>query len=368
MKKILILGTGNAQEDIIRYCKDEGFEVYACSYTSGDNAEKYADHFSLINITAIDEIIKYVVDNKIDLVYSVGSDLAMPSVAAVSERLDMPHFVSLNAAHICNNKNLLREHLGKEFKGNLDYTVLSKVPEEIALEFPVVMKPVDSQGQRGVIKLNNMDELKRNFEHSLSFSQNKKVIIEEFVEGDEVSVNIFLENGEIKFALVSDREVWDGYPGGIIHKHILPSKYQGRQKKDILDLVDRVIKKIKINDGPVYFQIKMKNGTEPRLLEVTPRLDGCHMWRVIKEYTGVDLLATSVKMLLGEKMKVNFDKPILSNASLEFMCAEPGTEFMKERYNIEGARFIKYYYQDHQKVKRMNGYMEKCGYIIRGCE
>ena len=109
MKKILILGTGNAQEDIIRYCKDEGFEVYACSYTSGDNAEKYADHFSLINITAIDEIIKYVVDNKIDLVYSVGSDLAMPSVAAVSERLDMPHFVSLNAAHICNNKNLLRE-------------------------------------------------------------------------------------------------------------------------------------------------------------------------------------------------------------------------------------------------------------------
>jgi carbamoylphosphate synthase large subunit len=367
MKKILILGTGNAQEDIIRYCKNDNFEIHACSYTSGDNAEKYVDYFSLINITDTEAICKYVYQNQIDFIYSVGSDIAMPSVSYVAERCGLPYFVSYETAHICNNKHLLRQYLGKQFTGNLSYMVLTDILNKIDVPFPAVMKPVDSQGQRGVIKVTDKRELDKNFSHSLSFSKSKKVILEEYVEGDEVSVNAFVLDREIKFALISDREVWKDYPGGIIRRHVLPSKYSGSKAEiAIKDLVERVICKLDIQNGPVYFQIKMKNNMEPKLLEVTPRLDGCHMWRLIREYTGVDLLACSVKLLESKPVELEYEKPLLKNATLEFMCAPPGTEFDSSQYSTNEARFIKYYYEDGQTVKAMNGYMEKCGYIIRG--
>lgn len=365
--KILILGTGNAQEDIIKYCKEDGFEVYVCSYIEGDKAEKYADHFALINITEVDEIKKYMIENGINYIYSAGSDIAMPSVTKVAEDLKLPGFVSSKTAFICNNKNILREALGENFKGNLQYTVLTKMPESVPIDFPAVLKPVDSQGQRGVVKVNNLEELQENFDHSMSFSSIKKVIVEEYVEGNEISVNTFMKNGKLEFALISDREVWEEYPGGIIRKHILPSRYSGSEvESKIIDLVERVVEKLEIKNGPAYFQIKIKNEEEPKLLEVTPRLDGCHMWRVIKEYTGVDLMAACVKGLKGESADLSYSQPILSEASLEFMCASPGTKFQKENYDIRESIFVKYYYEENEVVKKMNGYMEKCGYVIRG--
>ncbi len=366
-KKILILGTGNAQEDIIRYCKEQGLEVHACSYIKGDKAEKYVDKFSLINIIDVEKIKEYIVENKIDYVYSVGSDIAMPTVTRVAEDLKLPAFTTPETAYICNNKNELREYLGRDFEGNLNYCVLTEKPEEISLEFPLIMKPVDSQGQRGVIKVYDIEELKANFDTSMSYSNIKKVIVEEFVDGDEISVNTFMKDGKMVFSLVSDREVWEDFPGGIIRKHILPSKYSGQEAEGkILELVNRVLAKLDIKDGPAYLQIKIKNGVEPKILEVTPRLDGCHMWRVIKEYTGIDLLASSVDLLIGKEVELSYERPLLREASLEFMCAAPGTRFCKEKYCTDYSRFIKYYYEDGETVKKMNGYMEKCGYIIRG--
>ncbi len=366
MKSILILGTGNAQEDVIKFCKNNGFIVYACSYTKGDSAEAFADFFSLINIIDTEALIDYVKKNQIGYIYSIGSDLAMPSVSRVAETCGLPHFVSYKTAMICNNKGMLREHLGQDFRGNLDYHILEECPTSIPLDYPVVIKPVDSQGQRGVAKVSNIAELKEAFEHSRSFSKTGKVIVEEYVEGDEISVNAFVVDGRIKFALISDREAWEEYPGGIIHRHLLPSHYSGGQIEDaILDLVKRVLIKLNIKNGPVYFQIKVKSNGSPKLLEVTPRLDGCHMWRLIRTYTGVDLLDASIQLLLGREISLEYDRPKCQRAELEFLCAPPHTVFQRSVYNVRDAEFLKYYYEDGQTVKKMNGYMEKCGYIIK---
>lgn len=86
MKKVLILGAGNAQIDAIEYCKGQGYKVYGCSYTDTDKGIPYLDEFKQINIIDAEAVAEYVKDNGIDLVYSVGSDLAMPTVAKVSEK------------------------------------------------------------------------------------------------------------------------------------------------------------------------------------------------------------------------------------------------------------------------------------------
>ena len=104
MNKILVLGTGAAQADLIRACKDRGREVYACSYRSGDVGQKYADHFAEINITDAEAVKDYATANDIDCIYSTGSDIAMPTAFGVSEELGLKSFCSSRTAVICNNK------------------------------------------------------------------------------------------------------------------------------------------------------------------------------------------------------------------------------------------------------------------------
>ena len=367
MKKVLILGVGNAQIDAIEYFKEKGYEVHGCSYSHGDNGEKYLDRFALINIVDIEGIKQYINKENIDIVYSVGSDLAMPSVSKAAEDLGLKHFVSSETARICNTKNVLRQYLGENFEGNIPFQVISSQDDAILLEYPFIMKPVDSQGQRGVYKINNYREFKEKISSSLSFSKSGKVIIEEFIDGDEISVNTFSVNGKIIFNIISDRIVWNEFPGGIIHKHVIPSKYGiGEVKKKIENLVERVLNKLTIDDGPAYFQIKIKNGSEPILVEVTPRLDGCHMWKLIKYYCNVNLLDMSIKHLLGEldKQGIIEINPKKESVVLEFMCQPTGSNVSRDNFNISWSDYHRWYYKNGEVVKKMNGYMEKCGYEI----
>ncbi|MBQ7715138.1 MAG: ATP-grasp domain-containing protein [Clostridia bacterium] len=367
MKKILVLGTGMPQGDLMIESKSQGLEVFACSYKEGYKAQKYADHFELINIVDADKVEEYAKKIGADIVYSAGSDVAMPTAFTVSERLGLPCFCSSEAALICNRKPLLRKTLGNFFEGNLKHQKVFSADEEITVPFPIMMKPTDSQGQRGVCRVNNAEEFKENFERSVSYSREGAVILEEFVEGDEISVNTFSKDGKLIFFLPSERVTWSDFPGGIIHRHILPGKFGGNDEINgrVRDLVERTLNKLGINNGPAYFQIMINKDGIPKLVEVTPRLDGCHMWRLIKYSTGVDLLAMTVGALLGQapEREITFEvKPY----ETEFLCMPPDSVFDRSAFTVAPYDFLEWYYEDGETVNRMNGYMEKCGLAIRG--
>ena len=363
MKKIMILGAGNAQIDAIKYCKEKGYIVYGCSYTNTDPGIPLLDHFIQLDIKDVDGITEYAKKEQIDVVYSVGSDLAMPTVMAVSEKLKLPHFISSKTAALCQAKHKMRLELGKDFKGNAPFIVCGNLNDAKKYsQFPGMMKPVDSQGQRGCFRVDSQEDIKDNFEKSMSYSTQKKVIIEKFVDGPEISVNAFMVDGKVQFALVSDRIVFDELPGGIIKEHLLPTQYT-KSVNDTIDLVQRVADRLKIIDGPLYMQIKLE-GSQPVLLEVTPRLDGCHMWNLIKHYCEVDLLSASMEYLL-EGRKPEFS-PNYSDKhmKLKFMCKQPGKAYDREKYDISDALYVNWYYETGDTVRKLNGYMEKGGYKI----
>ncbi len=366
MKKILVLGTGMPQADLIRACKERGYEVYACSYRSGDPGEAYADHFAKINIVDEEAVLSYVKENGIDTVYSVGSDVAMPTVFGVSEKLGKPSFCSSETAVICNTKSLLREKLGPDFKGNIPFQTMTAKTDPVTVSYPLMMKPVDSQGQRGVFRIEDYEGLLSRFDESMSHSRSGKLILESFVEGEEISVNTFSRNGEMIFFLPSERVVWEGFSGGLIHRHILPGKWADRKDvtEKVRDLVERTLERLQILNGPAYFQIMITADGTPYLVEVTPRLDGCHMWKLIRYSTGVDLLALTLDGLEGifpEKAPVYEVRPF----ETEFMCQPPATTFMRSNFDAGEYECLEWYYRDGAEVHRMNGYMEKCGYAMR---
>lgn len=370
MNRILVLGTGNPQLDLINVCKKNNMEVYACSYCHGGAGEAVADYFELIDITDAEAVLKYVKENQIDYVYSAGSDVAMPTVGKVCEEYGLPCFFKTEVATICNDKGKLRETLRALPKWNVNYQVLADKNEAVTLEYPFMMKPLDSQGQRGVCLVEDYEQFMGEFDNSISFSKEGKVIIEELVVGQEISINTFSIEGKVVFEQVSDRIVWEGFSGGFIHKHIIPSERVQEESlyEELHQLVCESLKTLGLANGPAYFQIKISE-EGPKIIEITPRLDGCHMWRLIEYYTGINLLDCTVRLLVGDKNveSVFANKKSVSKEGYftEFLCQPPETLVKRESFDLADAVYCEWYYLDGDKVKRMNGCMEKCGYQIQ---
>ena len=368
MKKVLILGAGNAQIDAIEYCHEHGIFVAGCSYTTTDAGIPLLDAFEQVDIKNAAGVADLAVRLEVDAIYSVGSDLAIPSIMEASERLGLPHFVSPETAETCHSKHLMRQALGPDFKGNLNFIVCETLEEALCFnQFPAMMKPVDSQGQRGCFRVDSEEDIREHFDVSLDYSVSGKVIVEEFVDGPEVSVNGYFQGGDMRFAIVSDRHVFDEYPGGIIKEHVIPSVYtDALSEAEAIDLTRRTAEALGITDGPCYAQIKLGQDGHPRMLEIAPRLDGCHMWNLIKHYCGADLLDACFTHLLTDEAVLTDSYPMPDEPLvLTFMSMETGKVFDRALFDTEDAEYVKWYYETGDTVRKLNGYIEKCGYMIR---
>ena len=200
-KTILIPGAGYPQIDAIEYCKSKGYKVAGCSYTSGDPGEHLLDAFKLVDIKDADGMTEWAAECGAILIYTAGSDLAMPTVMEASERLGLPHFISYETAQICHAKHRMRQTLGQDFAGNVPFGVYASLEDALGFtDFPGMMKPVDSQGQRGCFRVDSAEDIRENFAVSLDYSIEGKVIIEKFITGEEISVNGYMAGGELVFA------------------------------------------------------------------------------------------------------------------------------------------------------------------------
>ncbi|PAU92852.1 carbamoyl-phosphate synthase small subunit [Aliifodinibius salipaludis] len=367
--KFLVLGIGNAQADLIRMLSGDHV-IHAVSYSSEGAGKEFVDTFEQIDIKDEQSVFKYAKLEGIDIIYSVGSDLGMVTAAIVSNKLKLPSFITPEIARVCHNKDLLRARLST-LDWNVKYRVLEGTSDMTEFSYPFILKPVDSQGQRGVFLIKNRRDFVEKFSTSLRYSKSKRLIVEEYIEGPEISINAYIVDGEICFSFISDRIVWSEFSGGIINKHRFPSQFMTEESKSrIHQLMVEVTDRIGIKNGPVYFQIKLKGNKEPKLIEVTPRLDGCHMWRLIKHATGVDLLATTIKHLMGGTgNRIVFNNINgTSNGSetwvLEFMCEKPEKEVNIDNYDTSNSLYHDWYYKNGEVVNSMNTFMEKCGYQI----
>ena len=367
--KILILGVAAVQYDAIKLLKSLGHEVHAIARSRDGKGADVANFFESIDFSDLEKVKEYIKEHDIDLVYSVGSDFAIPVSCKVSEELAMPKFVSEETARTCNNKGLLRKALGRGFEGNVPFQVLSSIDEELEVDYPFILKPSDSQGQRGIVLVNNYEDFVANFSNTLSYSRSATVIIEKYIDGPEISVNGYMVDGKLVFCLSSDRETWEQYIG-LIRRHVIPAKSISKLAEEkVKKIMERAAQKLGINNGPVYAQVKVE-GDNPYIIEITPRLDGCHMWKLIKYSTGIDLLQTTFEHLLGiesefTQFKTEYEvKPY----NLRFVCQEPHTlaDYSSEENNFTSAEESFKYYDEGDEIRAVNGKYDKIAYLING--
>lgn len=362
-ESIVILGAAVVQDDAVRAARAIGLHTIVCARAADGPAALTCDEFVQIDIVDVDSLERFVRERGIRLVYSVGSDLAMPVIGALARRVGIPALASREVAETCNNKGQLRAAL-EGMPGALPFQVIGAGdPVTRSVGLPCIVKPVDAQGQRGVKHVAADDEFAAAVSAAAQLSRTGGVIVERFVGGIEISVNGYLVDGELVFAQVSDRVVWPQFTG-LIHKHVIPSAVlDADEVRAAIDLLTAACGRVGLTEGPVYAQMKVEDRI-PYLIEVTPRLDGCHMWELIKLASGVDLLDATLRHLaFGERPA--FDAaPTMAPLELEFACQEPGTPaptLVRDR----GDLAFRAYYAPGAAVRPVNGRFEKIGYHVR---
>lgn len=365
MKRALILGVVGSQADAIRYLQSNGWYVIGCAHEKRGAGLELVDQFELVDIKEKDAVWQLAKSEDVDFIYSVGSDLAIQTATEVSKELNLPYFIEPSTVELIDNKVRLRDFLNSRDISTVAYECVTS-KEEIAQfnHYPAVIKPTDSYGQRGVFRVESEEEAEQKFDSAAKHSSGGNVLIEEFLGGPEISVNIFLDQSDILIAVLSDRIVADD-TRGVPKAHVIPSEAAVGYEKKTIELIRQTVNALDITDGPLYYQMKITE-RGPKIIEIAPRLDGCHLWRLIKHSCGVDLMEASFQSLTGQQPS-NLAADEINPHRLEFFLETPNKTFEQSQYSIsDQSVYSEFYYESGDEIRETNSALEKVGYYILG--
>lgn len=282
MKKLMLLGGSRYAIPVIKAAHDLGIKVITCDYLPNNIAHKFSDEYCNISIIDKEAVLKKAEELKIDGIMSFACDPGVVTAAFVAEKMGLPFQCSYQSAEILQDKGLFREFLAMhEFNTpkSKRYTKQSFTLDGIEqFNWPVIVKPVDSAGSKGVTKVESADKLGNAIESALSFSHNGMFIIEEFItfDGYHSSADPFIIDGKIKFITYSDqlfdKEADNPYtPAMIIWPTTMSQTNQDYLTKEIQRLADL----LKLSTGIYNIETCVGIDGKPYIMEVSPRGGGC---------------------------------------------------------------------------------------------
>jgi biotin carboxylase len=364
----LVLGTNAGQADFIRCMKSAGWRVVACGHEATGPGIALADEFELVDIKDVDGVAGLARRYGAALVHSVASDLAVPTVVAVSERLGLPHFFDSDLVDTLVRKTRLRRRLAMRGLSPVEFKILRSLDDTRGWSsFPCIVKPSNSWGQRGVTLVHGEGEFGPALQTAMEYSRSGEAIVEEYLAGIEVSSNLLVSRGRVVVNEISERIVHPPPLTGIPQGHLLPVAHASDgETADAASLAENVIRELGVTDGLLYAQIKI-TPDGPRVVEIAPRLDGCHIWRLIKLARGYDLLDLMVRCLLGDAVSPPYALNLKSRGyELRFLQKPPGLPFDAGEFHIpEDALYREYRYANGDIIRPINGRLEVVGYYVR---
>jgi biotin carboxylase len=284
-KKILILGANPETVSLILKAKEMGFITYVTDYNPDAYAKKYADVPVNIDASHVDELVKFVKSNEIDGVLVGVAEALMPSYYHVCKKLNYPCFATIEQFDIMTSKDKFKNICRKyNVPVVTEYSV-----DTNGIQFPVVIKPVDSCSSKGISICQNEDELQTGICAALKFSRSGKYLIEKYMTGEEVVIYYVIQNGNPFLVGMCDRYTNKEQKGvaQLPTSYIFPSHYLESYIKNTDTNVRNMLKGMKINNGVLFLQAFIDNG-EVRIYEPGFRLNGAQEHIILSELTGVD--------------------------------------------------------------------------------
>lgn len=308
MKKLLLLGGSYFQLPSIVTAKKMGLYTVVCDYLADNPGQKYADEYWNVSTTDKEAILKLSKKLKIDGILCYASDPAASTAAYVSEKLGLPG-QPYNSVEILTNKDLFRNFLLKN-GFNVPKAKGYKTCEQLQNEWenfkkPIMVKPVDSSGSKGVSRVDNIGELQDKVNLSLTYSRCKRFIAEEYLEkeGYQIAGDGFSVKGKLVFRCFANEHFNTAsgnpyVPIGESWPYIGSKNVQDKLHNEIQKLLNL----LNMRDGAYNFDARIGTDGNIYLMEVGPRNGGNLIPQVTRYATGVDMVEYSIKAALGMKI------------------------------------------------------------------
>lgn len=302
MTKLAIIGASYLQVPLIEKAKSRGIETHVFAWAANDIGETIADYFYPISIIEKDEILGKCKELKIDGICSIASDLAMITVNYVAEKMGLTSN-SMECTYVSTNKHLMR----RSFEANNDPSPFSIQVSSftdlmnLELSYPLIVKPVDRSGSRGITKVKNENELNDAIQKALDSGFQKKALVEEYVNGDEYSVEYISWNGKHSFLAVT-KKYTTGAPAFIETAHLEPSLLDDKTIRKIKQVVEHALTSLKITYGASHSEVKVTDSGQVVLIEIGGRMGGDFIGSSLVELsTGFDFLNGVIDVALGKE-------------------------------------------------------------------
>lgn len=304
-KKIIIIGANEFQNELILKAKERNIETHVFAWQDGSIGEHTADKFYPVSIVEIDEILKEAKRINPDAIASIGSDLAMIAVNTIANKLNL--VCNSNESTIMSTNKF---EMRKAFKkNNIPCPNFMHVTEdtdlnELDFKYPVIVKPTDRSGSRGINKVYDINEMKKAVKDAIDVSFNKEALIEEFAEGREFSIEYISENGKHNFLAVTEKFT-TGEPHFIETAHLQPARITKEQENKIREIIPKALDALKIKNGASHSELKIDSDNNIKIIEIGARMGGdCIGSDLVQISTGYDFVNMVIDISMGEKLKL----------------------------------------------------------------
>lgn len=357
MKKLLLLGGSRYLLPVIEAAHELGIYTITCDYLPDNTAHKYSDEYHNVSIVEKEAVLKIAQQLNVDGVMSFACDPGVVTAAYVAEKMGLPFQCSYKAASLLQDKGMFRNFL-HDNGFNCPHAKRYENPDEPFndtdfFNWPVIVKPVDSAGSKGVTRVDSPEQLPQAITTALEQARDGAFIIEDFLEFDgyHSSADPFTVDGKLKFVTYSDQLFDSTAANPYTPAYIIwPSSMKQEHQDYLTSEIQRLMTLLNVRTGIYNIETCVAKG-KPYIMEVSPRGGGCKIAEIQKLAFGVDLIRNEVLKAVGMPTEEVTQKPCEGHWCEMVIHARPGQSGVFKKINIDPEIKEKYVKVIDQAVK-----------------
>lgn len=323
MKKVIVLAGGYPQISLITKLQKKGFYVILIDNNLNPVAKKYCDKYyreSTLDVETVKNITK---SEGAVAILTVCTDQALLTVAKVSEDLGLPCYIDYKTALNVTNKKYMKDVFVKNKIPTSKHVILEDFKKTYVkgLKFPLIVKPVDCNSSKGVKKVDNFDELIVAFDQAKRLSRTNNVVIEEYIDGVELSVDVFVQDGIAHVLSISNSEKIKKGKGFVIFRTVAPAFPNIKKKIELI--AQKIANSFGIKNSPMLIQLLAKDN-KPFVIEFSARTGGGLKYIFIKHQSGFDVIESVIDLTFGKKPLLSLRSPETKFYTNEFIYCKNG--------------------------------------------
>lgn len=350
-KTILILGAGIYQVPLIREAKARGLRTVIASIPGNYPGFAIADRVYYTNTTDREAILQIARDEHVDAITTTGTDVAVSSIGYVCRHMGLPG-ISEQAARILTDKALMKEAFVRGGVTTADFRRVSSCEEALSaaeeLGLPVMLKIVDKSGSRGITKISELSRMREAYDYALAATDAGHMVVEKFVEGREIGIDAFIQNGRLLLMLPHEKYVYHSGHTGIPLGHFCPMETSDRLYGNMLEETRKIISVTGMDNCAVNIDAFILPDERVNIIEAAGRCGATGIPEVISGYTGRNYYGCIIDCALGKPVDAFVLRGGRPTASLllyseqsgilqEISYSFAGKKYVNENANVPGA-------------------------------